>query len=92
MGMIVFWFPARAVQARSFSGSQHGRTVAWRMSVALLQPKEEEEDRGEKRRREEKRIEILIGADKIMIFFFLLRLSRVFKQEVLSLVFFRWRC
>jgi hypothetical protein len=29
---------------------------------------------------------------KIKISFFLLRLSRVFKQEVLSLVFSRWRC
>jgi hypothetical protein len=34
----------------------------------------------------------LIGADKIRIFFFLLRLYLVFKQEVLSLVFSRWRC
>jgi hypothetical protein len=33
----------------------------------------------------------LIGVIKIGISFFLLRLSRVFKQ-VLSLVFSRWRC
>jgi hypothetical protein len=53
--------------------------VAWRRSAALLQAREEEEeDKGEKRR------EILIGVDQ--------DLSRVFKQEVLSLVFSRWRC
>jgi hypothetical protein len=34
----------------------------------------------------------LIGADQDQDLFFLLRLSRVFKQEVLSLVFCRWRC
>jgi len=32
----VLWFPARAVRARPFSGSQHGGSVAWRRSVALL--------------------------------------------------------
>jgi hypothetical protein len=51
--MAVLWFPARAVQAWPFSGSQHGRSVAWRRSAALLQAREEEEeDRGEKRREE----------------------------------------
>jgi len=49
-GTAVLWFPARAVQARSFSGSQHGGSVAWRRSAALLQVRKEEEDRGEKRR------------------------------------------
>jgi hypothetical protein len=64
------------------------KSVAWRRSAALLQAKEEEEeDRREKRR------EILIGADQDQnLFFFLLRLSRVFKQEVMSLVFSRWCC
>ncbi len=50
-GTAVLWFPAWAVQAWPFSGSQHGGNVAWRRSVALLQAREEEEeDRGEKRR------------------------------------------
>ncbi len=45
------------VRARPFSGCQHGRSVAWRRSVALLQAREEEEeDRGEKRTREEKSV------------------------------------
>ncbi len=124
-GTAVLWLPARAVRARPFSGSQHGGSVAWRRSAALLQVREEEEeDRGEKRKREEKRsawpgggalhccrrkkrrkrteekrkeekrreerswLELI----KIRISFFLLRLSRVFKQEVLSLVFSHWRC
>jgi len=59
-GTAVLWFPARAVRARPFSGSQHGRSVAWRRSAALLQAREEEEeeeDRGAKRRRGEKRRE-----------------------------------
>ncbi len=57
-GTTVLWFPARAVRARPFSSSQHGRSVAWRRSAVLLQAKEEEEeDRGEKIRREEKRRE-----------------------------------
>jgi hypothetical protein len=34
----------------------------------------------------------LIGADQDQDLFFLLRLFHVFKQEVLSLVFFRWHC
>jgi len=52
-GTAVLWFLARAVRARPFSGSQHGRSVAWRRSAALLQArKEEEEDRGKKRREE----------------------------------------
>ncbi len=86
-GRAVLWFLAQAVRAGSFCGSQHRGSVAWRKSAALLQAREEEEeDRGEKRRREEKRREILIGADQDQ------DLSRVFKQEVLSLVFSRWRC
>ncbi len=43
---------------------------------------------GGQRREERSWLELI----KIRISFFLLRLSRVFKQEVLSLVFFRWRC
>ncbi len=52
MSTAVLWFPVRAMRARSFSGFQHGRSVAWRRSAALLQAREEEEDIGEKRREE----------------------------------------
>jgi hypothetical protein len=44
------WSPARVERARPLSGSQHGRSVAWRRSAALLQAREEEKDRGEKPR------------------------------------------
>ncbi len=32
---IVLWFPARTVRARSFSGSQHGRSVAWKRRTEI---------------------------------------------------------
>jgi hypothetical protein len=74
-------------RAQSFSGSQHGGSVAWRRSTALLQAREEEEeDKGKKTK------EILIGADQDQNLFFLLRLFCIFKQEVLSLVFSCWHC
>jgi len=43
-------------RARPFSGSQHGRSVAWRRSVALLQAREEEEEDREEKRRKEKSV------------------------------------
>lgn len=77
MGTTVLWFPARAVQARLFSGSQHGRCGhsrylvpntwgAWPGGGALHCC------RWKKRRRrtEEKRREILIGADQDQNLFF----------------------
>jgi len=52
-GTAILKFPTRAVRARPVSDSQHGGSVAWRRSAALLQAREEEEeDRGEKRRKE----------------------------------------
>jgi len=56
-GRPALWSPAWVERAWPFSGSQHGRSVAWKKNAALLQVREEEEeDRGEKRRREEKSV------------------------------------
>ncbi len=75
----VLWFPTRG--------------EAWPGGGALrCYRREKRRRRTEERREEEKRRKILIGADQDQDLFFLLRLSRVFKQEVLSLVFSRWRC
>jgi len=51
-GTAVLWFPARAVRARPFSGSQYGRSVVWRRNAALPAG-----ERGGGQRREEKRRE-----------------------------------
>ncbi len=87
----------RTEQRREEKKKREEKSVAWKRSVALLQAREEEEeDRGEKRRREEKRREDKRDLDwswsRSESLLFLLRFSRVFKQEVLSLVFSRWCC
>jgi hypothetical protein len=89
-GRPALWSPARVERARPFSGSQHGGSVAWRRSTALLQAREEEEeeDRGEKRR------EILIGADQDQDHFFsvatlLCFQTRSFVSSFLSLALLR---
>ncbi len=56
-GRPAFWSPARVERARPFSGSQHGRSVAWRRSAVLLQAREEEEEDRREKRREERDLE-----------------------------------
>jgi hypothetical protein len=75
-GTAVLWFPARAVRARPFSSSQHGRYEhshslvpntrgAWPGGGVLRCCRREK-----RRRTEEKRSEILIGADQDQNLFF----------------------